>query len=215
MPVGKCVMQHSGVGRVDALATMARGVVDVDAQVPFVDFDLNVIGQNRQNLDTTEGGLTALLGIRRANAYETVHTLLALEHAVGVMPTHGEGRTVEADSLAGRGVVDSDLPVLALGVTRVHAEEHLGPVLGLKSALARIDRHDTVTGVELVVEPRGQLERVGIGRKRSDGLDDLRPQARRHPPSQASFGRLGILEKRDGVVVLRDFVTQRRGLAHD
>ena len=130
------------------------------------------------------------------------------------MPAHGEGRTVEADSLAGRGVVDGDLPVLALGVTRVHAEEHLGPVLGFESALARIDRHDTVTGVELVVEPRGQLERVGIGRKRSDGLDDLALKfvVTLH---RKLVCRLGILEKRDGVVVLRNLVTQRRSLAHD
>lgn len=183
-------------------------------RVAFVDFDLYVIGQDRQNLDATKSGLTTLLGIRRADAHKTMHALLALEHAVGIMPAHGEGRTVETDGLAGRGIVDGDFPVFALGVARVHAEEHLGPVLGFKTALTGVDRYDTVTGVELVIEPRGQLERVGIGRKRSDGLDDLALKLVITLHRKLVCG-LGILEKRDGVVVLRDLVTQRRGLAHD
>ena len=130
------------------------------------------------------------------------------------MAAHREGRAVKADSLASRRIVDGDLPVLAFCIARVHAEEHLGPILRLEPALAGVDRHDAITRIELVIEPRGKLERVGIRRELAYRIDDLSLElvVALH---RKLIGRLGILEKRDGVIILGDFVTQGRGLAHD
>ncbi len=63
-----------------------------------------------------------------------------------------------------------DLPLATLGVLGDHPHEHLGPVLGFKTALARDDGDDRVTVIKLSREPRGQLdvidapEQVTLGR---------------------------------------------------
>ena len=84
--------------------------------------------------------------------------LLCTEHAVGVLAGYREHGAVEADDLARGSIVDRELPAAARGVGLVHAQEHLGPVLGLESSLAGRDRDDGVAVVELVGEPACKLE---------------------------------------------------------
>ena len=149
---------HGRVGRVDALAAVARGVVDVDAQVLGVDVDLDLVWQHRQDLDAGEGGLPALLRVRGRDAHQPVHASFGAEHAVGVLAVDGEGRPVDADDLARGAVVDVDFPAAAVAVAQVHAEQHLAPVLGLEAALAGGHGDDGVAVVEVVGEPAGELE---------------------------------------------------------
>ncbi len=87
-----------------------------------------------------------------------MHALLGAEHAVRVLARDGERGPVDADDLRLGGVVDRHPPPATLAVAQVHVEEHLAPVLRLEAPLARRDRHDGVTVIEVVREPAGELQ---------------------------------------------------------
>ena len=106
-------------------------MVDVHANVVGRNLDLDVIGQNGDDLDAGEGGLAALLGIRGADAHQAVHALLGTEHAERVLALHRDGGAVDADDLRCGAIVHRDLPATTGTVLHVHLEQHEGPVLGL------------------------------------------------------------------------------------
>ena len=54
----------------------------------------------------------------------------------------------------------------ALGPAQVHAQQHVGPVLGVGAALARLDLADGVVLVVLAGEQAAQLELVEVGAER-------------------------------------------------
>ena len=147
-------------------------------------------------------------------ADQTVHALLAAQHPVGVVPAHREDGAVDADRLARLQVVDRHLPALALAVARVHAEEHIGPVLRLESALTGVDGDDRVAGVEFVVEPRGELEGVRALVQRGDGRRDLGVEVAIVLLERELVCHLGVFERRKRRVVFGYLVAQRRRLAH-
>ena len=68
----------------------------------------------------------------------------ASQQAVGVVAGHGERRALDARLVAGLQVDHVALEAAALGPAQVHAQQHLGPVLRLGAAGARVDGHDGV-----------------------------------------------------------------------
>ena len=167
-----------GVRRVDRLSARPRGTVDVDPDLVVLDLDVDVVGEQRQHLDAGERGLAALLLVGRADAHEAVHAGLRRQHPVRVPAVHREDGAVDADLDALRDVVEVDLPLPGLRVLGVHAQQHLGPVLGLEAALARCDGDERVAVVELAGEQRGELEvadaLVDLGQRRGDLGGELR-----------------------------------------
>ena len=69
---------------------------------------------------------------------------------------------------------------LALGPPQVHAQEHLGPVLGVGAAGAGMDRHDRVVVVQLAGE-----QRLGLERRRARACSRAMPSV----TSASSSGR--------------------------
>ena len=137
---------------------MAGGVVDVDAQVLGVDIDLDVIGQNRKDLNAGERRLSALLLVCGRDAHKAMHALLGAKHAVGVVPMHREGGVINTNDLGLGRVVDVHRPTAPVAVAQVHAEKHAAPVLRFEATLAGGHRHDGVTVVKIIREPAGKLE---------------------------------------------------------
>ena len=69
-------------------------------------------------------------------------------------------------------VVELDLEALALGPAGVHAQQHLGEVLGVDPTVLGVDLHDAVGVVVLAGEQAAQLEHVELlGDRRDAGLD--------------------------------------------
>ena len=81
--------------------------------------------------------------------------------AIGVF-TLDQQRDIFDAGLFAPGAVDfGDVPALALEMVEIHAQEHLGPILGLGAAGAGVNLHETVFGIVLAVEKGLQLDLVG------------------------------------------------------
>ena len=89
--------------------------------------------------------------------------MLTAQHAIGVFAFHLEHRAIKANALARHHIEHFEFPSLFLDVSRVHAIEHVGPVLRLEPALARVYRHDGVRGIEVVGEPGIDFELIEHG----------------------------------------------------
>lgn len=65
-----------GICGVDRLTTVTTGVINVDAEIFFVDFDVGVGLDNRENFDESEGGLAKVIGVEGREADEAMDTVL-------------------------------------------------------------------------------------------------------------------------------------------
>ena len=75
-------------------------------------------------------------------AHQPVHAALGRQEPVGVLAVDREGRRLDAGLGALLDLLEVGLQAAPLGPAQVHAQQHLGPVLGVGAALARVDRHD-------------------------------------------------------------------------
>ena len=80
------------------------------------------------------------------------------EEAVGETAAHQEGGRQQSGLLSRCGFLDLELEPPPLGPARVHAQHHLGPVLGVGAARAGVDLGHRVVAVVLTGEQRTQLE---------------------------------------------------------
>ena len=132
---------HRRVGLVDVLAAGARGAVGVDAQVLLVDVDL--AGQRPRGTGTTSS--EAKLVWRRCwesngrDPHQAVHAPLGGQQPVGVAAPDDEGGRQHPGLLALGDLVDLDVEAPPLGPALVHAQHHLGPVLGVGAAGPGVD----------------------------------------------------------------------------
>ena len=83
-------------------------------------------------------------GIEGRNSHQPVDAALRLEIAKGVPAGGGKGNAFDARLVAGLKIDDTGLEPFCLHPSQVHAEEHLGPVLGLGAAGAGIDGNDGI-----------------------------------------------------------------------
>src|SRR6185437_1189657 len=143
---------HSGVGLVDVLAAGAGGTVGVDPQVGLVDVDGDALLDQRADVDLGEAGVAAAGGVEWADPDQAVDAALGGEEAIGVLAAGDEGRRLEAGLLPRRGLRHLDVEAAPFGPAEVHAQEDLGPVLGVGAAGAGMDGDDGVARVVLAGE---------------------------------------------------------------
>ena len=132
-----------------------------------------VVGEERRDDDLGEARLAAVGLVERAEADEPVHAALGLEDPVRVLALDREGRRLQPGLLPRRGLDQLGLEPAVGGPALVHAQEHLGPVLGVGAALPGMDRDDRVAGVVLAVEERRLLEPVELASDRHERGGDL------------------------------------------
>ena len=124
---------------------------------------------------------------------------LGAEVAVREAAVDAQARALDAGRLALLVLEQRRVVAVLLGVARVHPEQHLGPVLALGPARARVDGHD---GRAVVVRPgehAAQLERVELLLERGLLGRDLGRQA------LAGLG-LHLAVRRDVVAALHERV---------
>jgi len=142
------------------LAACTGGTVHLHLNVLGADIHLNGVVQLRHHFQRSKAGLTAGVGIKGRHAHQTVHTVLALEQAVGVGTLHHHGGALHAGFIAvliiqnlhGHAVVGSPLIV--------HAVQHFGPVLCLGAAGTGMEGQDGVAVVVLTVQHGHQLQLI-------------------------------------------------------
>ncbi len=155
------------------LAAGALGAVGVDPQVVVQDLDLGVLGKERRHDHGREGSVAAVRLVERALANEPVLPALRFQDPVGVFAADREGRGLEACLFPGARLEQVDLEAAVRAPALVHPQHHLCPVLGVRPAGARLQRHDSIAGVVLAVEQRGFLETVELRAQRAEPGDDL------------------------------------------
>ena len=89
----------------------------------------------------------------------------AEQQAVGVVADDDQRRALDARFVARLEVDDLALEAAALGPAQVHPQQHLGPVLRLGAAGARMDRDDGVLAIVLAAEHLLGLAGVDFARK--------------------------------------------------
>src|SRR5439155_1132722 len=149
---------HRRVGLVDVLAAGARRAVRVDLQVVGIDDDLRGVLDHRRDLDAREARLAPVGGVERAQAHEPVHAALGGVEAVRVLAADAERRRLDARLLPRARLEQLDLEAALLGPAHLHAQDHLGPVLRVGAAGARVDRDERVAGVVAAAEEALLLE---------------------------------------------------------
>ena len=100
--------------------------------------------------------------------------LLGREEAVGVLAAGDEGRGLDPRLLARERLLHLDLEATLLRPAQVHAQEHLGPVLGVGPARSAVHRHDCVAGVVVAAEEARLLELAELALDVGELLGELR-----------------------------------------
>ncbi len=157
---------HGRVGDIDVLAAGAGAAVRVDPQVFLVDVDLAAqVLEERHHRHRREAGLTPVLGVEGGHAHQAVHTAFGGHQPRGVTALDDEGGGKDARLLAQVDVVYLQGEAPALDPALVHAQQHLGPVLGVGAPVLGVHLADGVELVVLAGEQRAELELVELGRQ--------------------------------------------------
>src|SRR6516164_818736 len=112
---------------------------------------------HRIDADFRERGVAAGVRIERRDAHQPVHAVLRLEPAERVLALDLDGRRLDAGLLAGGLLEVIDLVAALLGPARVHAQQHLRPVLALGAAGTGMHLEIAVVAVGLAREQRLEL----------------------------------------------------------
>ena len=180
---------------VDVLATGARRAVGVDPEVLVVDLDARrcrrATGTPRRRRSCVWRRALPSNGLMRTRRCVPRS---ALHEAVGVAAPDGELGRQDAGLGALGDVVDLDVEAPTLGPAGVHAQQHLGPVLGVDAAVLGVDGADGVGLVVLAGEEAAQLELVELGVERRRRPPRSRAPGSRRPPRGPAREHLGVLD---------------------
>src|SRR6185312_6478836 len=91
------------------------------------------------------------------DAHQAMHAALCLEPAIGVLADDPQRRGFDARLFARTLFDPFDLVAVLLGPARIHAQQHLGPVLRLRAAGAGVDLEIGVVAVRLAREQALEL----------------------------------------------------------
>src|SRR5262245_47331530 len=131
--------------------------------------------------------------IERRNAHEAVDAHFGRKQSVGVLAGDGQRHALQARFVA-RLVVDHlALEAAALHPAEIHAQQHLGPVLRLGAAGARMDGDDGVLPIVLAAEHLLDFAGLHLLIERVERLRELRVDL---------LARLGPLDEHAEVVAL-------------
>ena len=138
-----------GIGRVDVLPARTRCPVGVDLEIGRVDLDVDIVVDHRIDPDRAEAGVTPRRAVIRAYTYQPVDAALGLGIAIGVLALDQQRRALDP-GLVARGIFDRlDLEPAPFGPARIHAQQHLGPVLALGPAGTGIDLQIGIGAIRL------------------------------------------------------------------
>ena len=121
--------------------------------------------QHRDDIERGERRVPALLRIERADPHQAMHAALTLQPAVGPA-TVDRHRDALQPGLLALGLIEDlgSIPV-PLSPAKVHAQQHLGPVLALRAASTGMDRYDRRALVIRLGEEQPSFHPRPVGRE--------------------------------------------------
>ena len=151
------------IGGVHMLSTFAAGTVGINSEIFRLDNDFDGFVNLRRNINAGERSVPSLGLIKRRNADESVHSDLAGQKTVRIFAVHAKCGGLDPRLFARLIVIEHSLKSLALGPAQIHAHEHLGPILRLSAASARMNGHDGITRIVIAGEQGLGLELINLG----------------------------------------------------
>ena len=149
-PGGNVGEAHGGTGLVDVLAPGAAGPEGVDAQVFFLDVDFDIIVGLGIDKDGGKGGVAAAAGVKGRDADQAVDAAFGFQIAIGIGAVGGKGGAFDAGLVTRQQVIHFGFQTPALGIAQIHAQQYLGPILGLGAAGTGMQGDD---GILVVIFP--------------------------------------------------------------
>ena len=140
------------VGHVDVLSAGAARTIGVDPKVFLVDLEVDVLGKLGPHEDRCERRVAPLVLIEWRDPHQAMHARLGGHQSVGVVAGERHGHALDTGLLARLEVEDLALEAATLPPFRVHAQEHLGPVLRFGAAGAGMDTDDRVRSIVFAAE---------------------------------------------------------------
>ncbi len=116
------------------LSARALGTVGIDAAVALVDLDLDLVVDHRVDPNRRKRRMPPRLAVERRDADQPMNTRLGLQPAIGVVPLDEHSGALDAGFFTIMNLEQLDLVAMLLGPARVHAQEHVGPVLVIGAA---------------------------------------------------------------------------------
>ena len=129
------------------LAARAGRAIGIDPQILVLDFDLDGVVDHGIGADRGEAGVTTRACIERRDSHQPVDAAFGLQPAIGVVARNLDAGRLDAGFLAGAFFHPFDLIAVRLGPARVHAQQHLRPVLGFRAAGTGMDFEIAVIAV--------------------------------------------------------------------
>src|SRR3954462_2667397 len=129
---------HGGIGGVHMLPPGASGTIGIRLEVLAADIHLNGLVDLGRDEDAGKRSMPPLRLVEGGNAHESMNSDFASQHPERVFAVYGERRRLDAGFFPSLIVVYHRFESLAFSPTQVHAHEHLGPILRLGSARARV-----------------------------------------------------------------------------
>ena len=112
------------VGGVDVLTARARRAIGIDAQIGFVDLDVDVVVDLGIDPDAGEAGVAPRRAVVGADPDQPVDAAFGLQIAVGIFALDQDRRRLDPRLFARMMVDQIDLHPVALAPARVHPLEH-------------------------------------------------------------------------------------------
>lgn len=148
---------------VDVLSALAPRAKRLKFEVGWGDVDVDGVVDFRIHKDARERGMASAAGVEGGNSYQAMDAVLGSQISVGEGPFDVETGTLDAGDFAFLMFEHGYPEAVVLGPSRIHSEEHLGPVLALGSAGARVNRQDAIPLVIRAVEHVPKLEALEVG----------------------------------------------------
>jgi hypothetical protein len=102
--------------------------------------------------------VAAVAGIKGRLAHQAMDTGLGAQPAVGVIALEMDGGALDTRHFTGGDLDEFGLEATALAPAQVHAQQHIGPILGLSTAGAGLDIQEGVVGVHLAGEHAAEFQ---------------------------------------------------------
>ena len=155
------------------LAAGAAGPEGVDADILFVEIDVDGVVEFRHDHHRGEGGVAAAAGVKGRDPHQPVDAELGPHIAVGIAPLDEDGDTLGAGLVARQDIEDIGAEALAFRPAQVHAQQDAHPVLGLGAAGPGVDGDDGVVVVVLAAEHALHLGHEMMSCRSGQPLRDL------------------------------------------
>ena len=155
---------HRRVRRVHMLSAGTRRSIGVDAQILGIDILVRAFLKHRINADRAKTRVPSRVRVEGRDAHKTMHAVFLPEPAVSVRTAHFQHERLDARLLAVAYAQRLGFKVAPFAPARVHAQQHLRPILRFGSPRTCVEFEVAIVAVFLLAQQGLQTQPLGAFR---------------------------------------------------